>query len=148
MFDKLKKLFNGEVEQPKQEAPQKAEKRKKAAKKATQPEPQLTPKELATQQGEPYVSIVSVDVDPNNINAGSFELDWNDKFVINLVKAGYKQRPDDTDQIIVDRWFQTVCRNIALEVYEQSVADPANRDADDLRRVQSRNIGNGRSEVS
>jgi hypothetical protein len=67
---------------------------------------------------------------------------------LNLIRAGYKQRPDDTDQVIVDRWFQTVCRNIALEVYEQQVADPDNRDIDDIRRVSTRDLGNGRTEVS
>lgn len=120
----------------------------KIRKKREQKQNQLTEKELATQEDRPYVAILSVDVDPENINSGSFELDWNDKFLLNLIRAGYKQRDDDTDQIIVDRWFQTVCRNIALELYEQQVADPANRNADDIRRVQSRNLGNGRTEVS
>lgn len=140
MFDKLKKLFAGaQVEPPKEAAKPKQPKPKKV---------ELTPKEKATAAGEPYVAILSVDVDPGNINAGSFELDWNDKFIINLIKAGYKRKEDDTDQIIVDRWFQTVCRNIALEVYEQQMADPANRDADDIRRVQQKDLGNGRTEVS
>ena len=86
-----------------------------------------------------------MELDPNDVNNGAFELDWNDKFVINLIKAGYKYRDDDTDQVIVDRWFQTVCRNIALEIFEQQQADPDNRD---LRVVRSRDIGNGRTEVS
>lgn len=107
---------------------------------------ELSPKEKATQAGDPYIAIVSVDIDPNNINNGAFELDWNDKFVLNLIRAGYKQRDDDTDQIIVDRWFQTVCRNIALELYEQQQADPEKRN--DIRIIQSRDLGNGRTEVS
>jgi hypothetical protein len=106
----------------------------------------LSPKDSATAAGEPYVAILRVEIDPENINAGSFELDWNDKFVVNLIKSGYKQREDDTDQTIVDRWFQTVCRNIALELYEQVEADPKNRE--DLRRVNRRDLGGGRSEVS
>ena len=95
---------------------------------------------------EPYVNIIKVDIDPNNINNGSFELDFNDKFVLNLVRAGYKIREDDTDAQIVDRWFQTVCRGIALELYEQQQADPEKRN--DMRVVQTRDLGNGRSEVS
>ena len=95
---------------------------------------------------EPYVNIIKVDIDPNNINNGSFELDFNDKFVLNLVRAGYKIREDDTDAQIVDRWFQTVCRGIALELYEQQQADPEKRN--DMRVVQTRDIGNGRTEVS
>ena len=114
---------------------------KKAPKKK-----ELSPKEKATAEGEPYVAILSVDLDPNDINNGAFELDWNDKFVLNLVKQGYKIRDDDTDAVIVDRWFQTVCRNIALEVYEQEQADPEKRD--DIRIIQQRDLGNGYTEVS
>ena len=54
-------------------------------------------------------------------------------------------KEDDTDTVIVDRWFQTVCRNIALEVYEQEQADPTNRE---LRNIRTRDLGNGRTEVS
>lgn len=127
-----------------EEKKKKAEERK--AKKKEKPKVALTAKELATQNGEPYVNIVSMEIDPNNINSGAFELDWNDKFVLNLVRAGYKIRDDDTDSQIVDRWFQTVCRNVALEVYEQEVADPEKRN--DIRIIQQRDLGNGRTEVS
>jgi hypothetical protein len=106
----------------------------------------LSAKELATQNNEPYINIIKVELDHNNINNGSFELDWNDKFVLNLIRAGYKLRDDESDQTIVDRWFQSVCRNIALELYEQQVADPEKRD--DIRIIRSKDIGNGRSEVS
>ena len=136
MFDRLKNLFAGKPE-PKQEEKPKVKAPKKVEK---------TEKELANERGEPYVNILRVEIDPENINAGAFELDWNDKFLLNLIKAGYKQRDDDTDQIIVDRWFQTVCRNVALEYYEQQQADPSNR-MDDRLNIQSRNIGDGRREV-
>ena len=106
----------------------------------------LSAKEIATQNGEPYVNILKVEIDPNDVNNGAFELDWNDKFVLNLVRAGYKIRKDDTDQMIVDRWFQTVCRNVALEVYEQEEADPTKRD--DIRVIRQKDLGNGRTEVS
>jgi hypothetical protein len=109
--------------------------------------PPLTEKEKATAAGEPYVAILKVDLDPTDINNGSFDLDWNDKFLLNLVKQGYKIRADDTDAQIVDRWFQTVCRNIAMEVYEQEIADPEKRESE-LRIIQQRDIGNGRTEVS
>lgn len=148
MIEKFLKLFKqSEPEQPAPPvapAPQETKvKKTRKTKKIT-----LSEKELATSQGEPWVGIVKVDVDPSNINSGSFTLDWNDKFVLNLIKTGYKQRDDDTDAQIVDRWFQTVCRNIALEIYEQQVADPTKREPDDLRRVQAKDIGNGRTEVS
>lgn len=135
MFDKIKNWFSP----PPPPAPEPEV--KKAPKKK-----ELTAKEKATAAGEPYVAILSVDLDPNDINNGAFELDWNDKFVVNLVKQGYKIRPDDTDSQIVDRWFQTVCRNIALEVYEQEQADPEKRD--DVRIIQQRDLGGGYTEVS
>ena len=142
MFDKLKKLFK----KPKPEV--KVEKPKKDKPKA----PELTPKEKATAAGEPYVNILGLEVDPQNINAGAFELDWNDKFILNLIKSGYKIRDDDTDQDIVDRWFQTVCRNVVLEVYEQQQADPEVRQRERgdsfVRQYDRKDIGGGRSEVS
>ena len=99
-------------------------------------------KDLATERGEPYVAMLSMEVDPDNLHQGSFELDWNEKFVANLVRAGYQMRPDDTDNDIVDRWFQAVCRNVVLETWEQEQAmNPS-------RVVKTRDIGDGRSEVS
>lgn len=147
MFDKLKNMFK-KVEvlpQPSKEpeAPKVKRPRKPKEKKV---EPQLTAKEKATQAGEPYINVLSMDIDPNDINSGAFELDWNDKFILNLIRAGYKQKDSDTDTVIVDRWFQTVARNIALEVYEQEQADPSKRD--DVRVIRTRDLGNGRTEVS
>ena len=138
MFESIKNWFSP----PPPPAPEPEPEVKKAPKKK-----ELSPKEKATAEGEPYIAILSVDLDPEDINNGSFELDWNDKFVVNLVKQGYKIRDDDTDAQIVDRWFQTVCRNIALEVYEQEQADPSKRD-NDLRVIQQRDLGGGYTEVS
>jgi hypothetical protein len=133
MLNKLKNLFK------KPTTTEPAPKKEKAKK---------SEKDLATQRGEPYVSILKLDVDPNNINAGAFELDWNDKFLANLVRAGYQKKPDEPDHVIVDRWFSQVCRNIALEIYEQEVADPTKRGTEDLLHIRRKDIGNGRSEVS
>ena len=147
MFDKIKSILGLGTNKKKprlnplsEDSPKPKKERKKKA------EPVLSAKEQATMNNEPYVNIIKVDIDPNNINNGSFELDFNDKFVLNLVRAGYKIREDDTDAQIVDRWFQTVCRGIALELYEQQQADPEKRN--DMRVVQTRDIGNGRTEVS
>jgi len=138
MFDKIKKLLGVKKEEPRPEPLREA---------APKSKKKLSPKEEANAKGEPYIAILKVELDPANINNGSFELDWNDKFVINLIKQGYKIKADDTDNEIVDRWFQTVCRNIALEVYEQEMADPEKR-RDDIRVVRQRDLGNGRTEVS
>lgn len=145
MFNKFKNLFKKEepvvVEALKEEKPKKPRKPR-----VPKPKVELSEKDRATQAGEPYINITKVDIDPNDINNGSFELDWNDKFVLNLVKQGYRLRSDDTDAQIVDRWFQTVCRNIALEIYEQEQADPSKRS--DVRVIQQKDLGDGRTEVS
>lgn len=107
---------------------------------------ELTEKEKATANNEPYIAITKVELNPENIHDGSFELDWNDKFIINLIKAGYKVKPDETDEAIVDRWFQTVARNIALELYEQQQADPENRDP--RYQLHKKKLDNGRTEFS
>ena len=106
--------------------------------------PKKTEKELATERGEPWVGILSMDIDPENLHQGAFELDWNDKFVANLVRAGYQGKPTDTDAEIVDRWFQNICRHVVMETWEQEQANNPEYN----RVVKSRNIGDGRSEVS
>ena len=115
-----------------------------APKPKTEPKipPPKTAKEIATEKSEPWVDILSMDVDPENLHQGAFELDWNDKFVANLIRAGYQMKPDDKDSDIVDRWFQAVCRNVVLETWEQEQAMNPNR------IIRSKDIGDGRSEVS
>jgi hypothetical protein len=102
-----------------------------------------TAKEIATDNKEPYVNIVSLDVDLDNLHQGAFELDWNEIFVARLVKAGYMIKKDDTDAEIVDRWFQNVCRHVVMETWEQEEAI-----AKSGMWVRSTDVGNGRSEVS
>jgi hypothetical protein len=128
LFDKLKKSFKKNPPEAKREPPK----------------PKKSEKDLATERGEPYVNILSMEIDPENMQQGAFELDWNDKFVANLVRAGYQMKSTDTDADIVDRWFTAVCRNIVLETYEQAEAMNPERD----RVVKTRNIGDGRTEVS
>lgn len=117
--------------------------KKVAAETPPPPPPQEKhPKDVATEKGEPYIAILSMDVDPENLHQGAFELDWNDKFVSNLVRAGYQMKPTDTDADIVDRWFQNVCRHVVMETWEQEQA------MNPQQYVNSRNIGGGRREVS
>jgi hypothetical protein len=139
MLDNIKKWFGGHRANPKPTQappePPPAPPRKK--------EPVKTEKELATERSEPYVAILKMDVDPENLHQGAFELDWNEIFVARLVKAGYMMKRDDTDAEIVDRWFQNVCRHVVMETWEQEEA---------MRKsgiyVKTTDIGNGRSEVS
>jgi hypothetical protein len=145
LFDKL----FGKKPEPIVEIPNPVKEKKPRKPKAKKEEPIISDKEKANTEGLPYVNILKMEIDPYDINSGAFELDFNDKFVLNLIRAGYKMRDDDSDTIIVDRWFQTVCRNVALELYEQQQADPENRaQATDMRVVRAKDIGEGRTEVS
>ena len=106
--------------------------------------PEKTAKQIATEKNEPYVAIVTMDIDPNNLHQGAFELDWNEIFIARLVKAGYMMKPTDADSDIVDRWFQNVCRHVVMETWEQ---DQAMRNSAG-GYVHARDIGDGRTEVS
>ncbi len=127
LFDLFKKKKPAKVEAPKEpKAPKKTE------------------KEIATEKGEPWVGILRMDIDPENMHQGAFELDWNDKFVANLVRAGYQMKASDSDAEIVDRWFQNICRHVVMETWEQEQA----MNPEYGRVVQTRNLGDGRTEVS
>ena len=114
----------------------------------TNPEPAVikeqktkkNPKELATERDEPWVEVLSMDIDKDNPGNGAFELDWNDKFLSNLIRAGYQGK---TDQDIVDNWFKAVCRNVIQENFEQEQADPEIR-----KNTNRRDLGDGRTEIS
>jgi hypothetical protein len=121
-------------------------KKKPDAPKAETKPRKKSAKDTATEKGEPYVAILSVDLDPDNIGNGAFELDWNDKFIANLVRAGYQHKPTDTDADLVDRWFADVCKNVVAENFEQW---EANQPMDARpRNIERRDIGDGRTEVS
>ena len=106
--------------------------------------PSKSDKDIATEKGEPYIKILSMDINPDNLHEGSFELDWNSIFVTRLVRAGYMIKQEDTDAEIVDRWFQNVCRNVVMETWEQEQAmNPTPQ-----RHIQKRDLGGGRTEVS
>lgn len=130
-----------EQERKKAERKRKAEERKakKAEKEAEEKAKKNSSKDAATATGEPWISVLNVDIDPNNPGAGAFELDWNDIFVARLIKAGYQGK---TDQDIVDNWFRDVCRNVVMETYEQEQADP------EKRANNKKDLGNGRTEIS
>jgi len=85
---------------------------------------ELSEKEKATKNNEPWVKVVSLSVDPTDLGDGSFELDWNDIFVARLVKAGFTGK---TDVDIVDQWFSYVCRNVVEENFEQWEANYPNQ---------------------
>ena len=69
-------------------------------------------KEQATKEGEPWVAVLDTKINEDNIRNGFFELDWNDEFVNMLKQSGYQ---GETEEEIVDRWFQTLCKTIGNE---------------------------------
>jgi len=97
-------------------------------------------KDAFTAKGEPWVSVLRMDIDPTNLSDGAFELDWNEIFVARLIKAGYNGRDD---KAIVEQWFNNICANVVAGTYEQEMADPEKR-----RRVQRKRIDKSTTEVS
>jgi hypothetical protein len=81
-------------------------------------------KEKATKNHEPWVGIVSINVDPEDMGSGSFELDWNEIFVARLVRLGWSGK-NDVD--IVNAWFSDLCGGVYYNMFEDEMADPDNR---------------------
>jgi hypothetical protein len=112
------------------------------AKKATEDAEiaKLTPKERATRKGEPYIAVLETHVNKENLRNGFLELDWNDLFVLQLKQQGYGF-DGDPDEEIVDRWFRTLCKDIAGD----EGIDMTNRGAG---YINVKKIAEGKSEVS
>jgi hypothetical protein len=72
----------------------------------------LSPKERATEKEESYIAVLDTKVNKENVRNGFFELDWNEYFIVELRLAGYQ---GESDEAIVDLWFQDLCRNIGAE---------------------------------
>ena len=98
----------------------------------------LTPKERATELKQPYVEVLNTHVNKENVRNGFFELDWNEYFVVQLTEAGYK---GESEEAIVDQWFQDLCRNIGAE-------EGISMDRRGSGYINVNNLGNGKSEVS
>ncbi len=100
----------------------------------------MTPKERATALGEPYIAVLETHVNKENLRNGFFELDWNAEFVLQLRQAGYGFE-GDPDEEIVDRWFRTLCKDVANE----EGVDMSERGAG---YINVKKIAEGKSEVS
>ena len=68
---------------------------------------------------QPMVKVLNMNVNADNPRNGFFELDWNDEFVNMLTQHGYQ---GNSQEEIVDRWFQTLCRTIGNEQGIDSVS--------------------------
>ena len=100
---------------------------------------QRDPKDYHTRKKEPWVDVIDVKINEENVRNGFFELDWNKYFIAKLVKEGYGV-DNDPEEEIVDRWF----RDIVYGMLEQEGLD-TNRGAGYINVVP---IDKGKSEVS
>ena len=72
------------------------------------------PKEYATRRKEPWVNVLDVKVNEDNVRNGFFELDWNKYFIQQLIENGYGVE-NDPEEEIVDRWFRDIVYNMLAE---------------------------------
>ena len=100
---------------------------------------QRDPKAYHTRKKEPWVNVIDVKVNEENVRNGFFELDWNKYFIQQLVQAGYGV-DNDPEEEIVDRWFRDIVYNMLDEEGQDT-----NRGAGYINVVP---IAKGKSEVS
>ena len=87
--------------------------RKRKEKKEKEALAKLSPKELATKKGEPWVDVIGFKVNPSSIQKGFFELDWNDYWVLKLKQEGYGADGDPEEEIVA-RWFRDILLSAAI----------------------------------
>jgi hypothetical protein len=111
---------------------------KRVAEEYSIPARVLTPKEIATEAKEPWVAVLSTNVNLENPRNGFFELDWNEYFIATLRQHGYTGVKDEE---LIDQWFGDLCKEIGNDE-----GLPMDRRWSGF--IDIKNIGNGRSEVS
>lgn len=72
------------------------------------------PKAAATKRKQPWVNVLDMQVNEDNIRNGFFELDWNQYFIAELIENGYGEKADPEEEI-VDRWFRDIVYNMLQE---------------------------------
>jgi hypothetical protein len=104
--------------------------------------PRVKKEKVVPPKVEPKVDILKFDFDPRDPRLGSIELDWNTEFVELLVYHGYV---GNTEEDIVDKWLNDVCRNIVANQY------PGTNTSMSLSGnniVNKKDLGSGKTEVS
>ena len=74
----------------------------------------LSAKEIATMKHEPWVDVIKVHVNADDVRNGFFELDWNQYFIIQLKNAGYGAE-GDSDEFVIDHWFRDLTKSMFAE---------------------------------
>ena len=72
------------------------------------------PKAYATKKKQPWVNVLDMQVNKDNIRNGFFELDWNKYFIKDLIRNGYGEEADPEEEV-VDRWFRDIVYNMLDE---------------------------------
>jgi len=97
------------------------------------------PKAYATRKKLPWVNVLDMQVNEDNIRNGFFELDWNSYFIQELIANDYGTE-SDKEEDIVDRWFRDIVYNMLAEEGMDT-----SRDAGMINIVP---LDKGKSEVS
>jgi len=66
-----------------------------------------------------------MDVNVDDPKQGYMELDWNDEFVAMLQEKGYT---GESDESVVNKWFNDVCRTVLLQEMEDQDYGLENQD--------------------
>lgn len=104
---------------------------------ASTPSEPNSAKIIATAKKEPWVGVLETHVNPDNVRNGFFELDWNEYFIVQLKQAGYV---GETEEAVVDKWFQDLCRNVGQE-------EGVDMDKRGSGYVNVSKLGNGKAEI-
>jgi hypothetical protein len=94
-------------------------------------------KETATAAGEAWVAVLDMQINPDNIKNGFFELDWNNEFIEQLMDAGYN---GESQEQMVDAWFRTIVT--------QMLGEEGLETAREMGYINVVPISKGKSEVS
>lgn len=97
-------------------------------------------KQMSTLRGEPWVNMVKMDIS-GGVNTGSFELDWNDKFIETIRAEGFVGR---TDEDCVDLWLTSIAKNIALA--ELSGTGIFDEQAEESYQLKKTRLAGGKTE--
>jgi len=102
-------------------------------------------KKLADIDDKPYVTVLETHFDPDNPKKGYFELDWNQSFIDMLSKAGYTGVTDDE---IVNKWFDDLCKGIVLETMDTDVFEELKAQQENRDKISKTELKDGKVEYS